>query len=497
MPELPEVTEKFDAECPAEFLAGHQDDHRQGGEVVDAIHEISDAALTMAGAVDAAAGSAGRALDKMTAQAGVAAGAPRQGGVSGRRHPDGHGGGGCCLDCGCCGHGCVLRRPLMRRAPRRPGRDYRWCRLTGNAIHWIVMGTLEIAATAIPALIALGAAAAGMYPTFVHIFDQMNNLVTASGSVRGALLNSVGPLHNLGVNFGSVARAMAPDAYVIFGSVINSLSGHFGAFAQVARQAGNVLANFATKLSAELSGPLGGQLAKFFSDAVKYMVQWGQFLGNLGHAFLNMASDMRGVGQLLLDVLVKISQGFLAITSNPVAGWFIGVGFAMSAAYRYGKLLVTIFNWLGGSALVTGIRNMIPALAAWASALFSIRSAADAAAFGQLALEAAMGPLGIAIAAIARRHRPLVPGHPSHRRCDRQPDQEGRGAAPDRQQPDQGHQSAGRKPELARRHAGARGQGDDRRRRAVRQVQRRGRRGRHSPRQHGRRRQQDHRRHQA
>ena len=233
-------------------------------------------------------------------------------------------------------------------------------RLTGAALHWLVMGTLEIAATAIPALVAFGAAIAGMAPTFIHISDQMNFLRTATGSWRGALLNSVGPLHQVGLGMGQLSQAMAPDAYIIFGAAINGLAGHMSLFSGVAQRAGGVLAAFATKLSAEFApgGALSSQFAAFFTYGVKYMIQWGQVIGNLAHAFFNAASSMWGIGQALLDVLNLISRAFLAITSNPVGAVFIGIAAGMSAVYRYGLLLMKIWTWIGGAAVVTAVRTI-------------------------------------------------------------------------------------------------------------------------------------------
>jgi len=83
-------------------------------------------------------------------------------------------------------------------------------RLTGAAIHWLVTGTLELASTAIPAVVAFGVALARMAPAAVFVKDQMTNLVNASGGLHGPLLNSVGPLHRLGLGFRQLSKAMAP-----------------------------------------------------------------------------------------------------------------------------------------------------------------------------------------------------------------------------------------------------------------------------------------------
>jgi len=237
-------------------------------------------------------------------------------------------------------------------------------RLTTQALHWLVMGTLEVAATAIPALIAFGSAAAGMAPTVIHISDVMNNLLVASGGLGNALLNSVGPLHALGQSFGTLSRAMAPEVYMIFGSIITSISSHLSAFSQVAEQAGNVMARFASHLSTELGpgGALGGQLTKMLSGGVHFMTQWGQLLGNLGHTFVNVAHNMWGAGTALLNVLVVISHVLEMLTANPVIGFLIGMAAALSAAYRYGLLLVGMFRALIGMQLVSAIRGIVTGL---------------------------------------------------------------------------------------------------------------------------------------
>lgn len=276
-----------------------------------------------------------------------------------------------------------------------------------NALHWIIMGSAEILATAIPAVVAFGAAIAGMAQTFVHISDQMSFLRVATGGWRQAMIDSVQPLHSIGMNLGILQNKMAPDAYIIFGSAIQTLSGHFGIFSQMAQQSGRVLSGFALKLSNELSGPLGQQISGFFSGAVKDMTEWGQLLGNLGHIFILIVGDMWGTAKVLLFVLDSISKALLVIIQNPIVGFLIGFGLAMSAVYRYGKLLITVFNglgklwvWLGGNALVGAIKGIY----GYMSALIALASeegvvAATTLAFGDL-MDVALGPVGLAFAAI-------------------------------------------------------------------------------------------------
>jgi hypothetical protein len=267
-----------------------------------------------------------------------------------------------------------------------------WWGQWGNVVHWVVMGTLEIAATALPALVAFGAALGAMYPTIDGLKDHFTNLVTATGGIGNALRAIPGPLGSVSSGFGKLTEAVAPDVFIMLGSAIDIATMHTGLFANMAQQASNVLAQFTTRIVADLNGPAGAALAGFFQNAVKYMIQWGQFLGNLGHTFINVASAMFGVGQILLDVLVQISRVLLDISGNPVAAVFIGLAAAMSAAYRYAILLRNIFTFLGGTALV---QNII-ALAQTFGILRDEIGTADAAmAVFEGTLSLIAGPIGV------------------------------------------------------------------------------------------------------
>lgn len=274
-----------------------------------------------------------------------------------------------------------------------------WFRMTGNALHWLVMGTLEIAATAIPALVAFGAAIAGMFPTFIGMKDHFTNLDIATGSFKNALVATGGPLGRMGALMGTLQQKLAPDAYIILGSAIDALSKHFGVFSHMAVQAGNVLARFAGKLSSELSGGLGNTLIKFFGDAVRLMTQWGQVIGNVAHFFINMMKSMWGVSKLLLTAFEAISRALVIISGNPVGQFFLGLIFAMSAVYRWGLLLVKIFRWLGAAAAFAWLKTVAMNMYAAAAATGTFR-AALVTLYEELTLLIS-NPITLAIAAIA------------------------------------------------------------------------------------------------
>jgi hypothetical protein len=275
-----------------------------------------------------------------------------------------------------------------------------WFRLAGFGLRFLIMTAVEILATAIPALFAFGAAVSGMMATFIHIGDRMSFLRTATGDWRTALIDSVGPLHNIGMNMGILQRAMAPDAYIIFGSTINSLSGHFGLFSRVAQQAGKVLADFSVKLSNDLSGSTGQAISRFFSDSVRLMTQWGQVLGNIGRIFLNVVGAMWGSAKVFLFALDAITRALALLTNNKVVGWFVGLIFAFEAAARWIKFLGLAFTWLGNTAIVSAIKSV----GTYMGALIALVGeegvvVAATTVMGDL-MDLALGPVGIAFAVV-------------------------------------------------------------------------------------------------
>jgi trimeric autotransporter adhesin len=275
---------------------------------------------------------------------------------------------------------------------------WRILNLSRNALHWIVMGTLEILSTALPAIVAFTAGIAAMIPTFVNIGEHLDALMVAFGDLGGTSDRTGTQVGGLVASFNRLAAAVAPDAYQIFGSIINDLAGKFGIFSKVAQSAANALAGFASKITQDLNGPAGKMLAGFFSEATKDMIQWGQVLGNLGHAFLNIVGSMLGVGKLLLDVLDLLSRAFLALTSNPVVDKLIGVAAAMSALYRYAQLTQKILAFLIPESFIAGLVGYATTIIAIAADLGIMGAAAVVA--GDL-MDLAFGPVGIAIAAIS------------------------------------------------------------------------------------------------
>jgi hypothetical protein len=282
-----------------------------------------------------------------------------------------------------------------------------WFRLTANAIHWIVMGTLEIAATAVPALVALTAAVLQMFPAFSGIGDRMHWLLIATGGVDNMMAQSVPQLRRMSAGMATLQSNVQPDAWIIFGSVIQMVTSKMGLFHTMAQGASNVLAQFSVRLASDLQTS-GGLVQDFFSGGVKYMIQWGQVLGNLGVTFAHVITSMWGVGQLLLDFLVGLTRLLADLTSMGWVQALIGGAAAFSALYRYGKLVLWIFNAIKGSAIIgwfitlaQEIRVAVAATAALGLGLRTTTVALTVIRAQLLALATSYAPILIATAVLA------------------------------------------------------------------------------------------------
>lgn len=299
----------------------------------------------------------------------------------------------------------------------------------GQAIHMAIMFPLELAATAIPALTALSLALLAMQPMAETVFDHFKNLITASGSLTQAIGNMSGPMSRLAGPMQAIQQASAPNVWIAMGAGIDIATSHLGAFQSVALQVSNMLGTFAVKLQQDLAGSAGKQITGLFSHMVTDAQQWGQVLGQFGHAFLNIMTAMPGLGEYLLTILDQVSKILVTLTGNPVIAFMMKWLFFMTGIYRYALLIQKIMEWTGATKLIQWVGGFFGggagaaageaagagAAGAAAAAGADVAAAGEGVAAGGLAAEAGMAaaadgavtlgsiipPLGIAMAVVA------------------------------------------------------------------------------------------------
>lgn len=249
--------------------------------------------------------------------------------------------------------------------------------LTRTGLHWIVAGALEIAAVAIPALIAFGAALAALTPSFVDIVQHSRAAITAYGDLTNASGRASNATTRLLQQFDKLAASLKPQALSLYGSSILIAAGHFGVFAQIAKTASDALATFGAKLVIAMQSGLGNQLTGLVHAATQDMIAFGQVLGNIGHIIVNLASAAPGVAEMVLGIVAAGTKLLEWLTHFQGAMQAL---LLISAFTRWGgdvviPMLVSMIMWVGKLVAVFGILAKTIGMIRTAGALQGIANA--------------------------------------------------------------------------------------------------------------------------
>jgi len=230
-----------------------------------------------------------------------------------------------------------------------------WLRLTATALHWIVAGSAEFLAVAVPAAVALGAGLLVAAQGAQNAQQHFSALYAATESTYSAFHQTVGSVLGLGSALQNAQNAANPGVYTILGSVVNDAKSKFADFASMGLQVVHMLDEFSARITVDLKGALGAQLHGLLAGAVTDLQRFGNVLGNLGHALLNFASAMPGLAQVLLNIAVGISD---VIEWASRAGALLTFAIAMEEVFRWGGLLLGLLARLAGAG---GLMNAFAA----------------------------------------------------------------------------------------------------------------------------------------
>ena len=229
---------------------------------------------------------------------------------------------------------------------RQTGIMLGWWRLTGNQIHWIIAGTAEYLAVALPGSIALALGAFVLYQgTVEDVTRRLVALYGATESTASIFGKTTGDVLGLGHAFQTAQNEANPIPYQLLGNYIEVASHHMDNFAA----AGLEVADAVRKLGAEIQVDLVSHSAEFtglLAHMVSDVIEFGQILGNLGHAILNLAADMPGLAEVLLRVADAITQVIGWISRLP--RWMILGFMAFEEFIRWGGLLFSLLGRLVG-----------------------------------------------------------------------------------------------------------------------------------------------------
>jgi len=242
----------------------------------------------------------------------------------------------------------------------------------GTAIHLIVMGVFEFSAVFIPAMFAAAAAASVLNQGAMDVYDGLKGMEIAGEALGPVFGKTQGDMLGLGHSLQVAQNAADPDAYELLGEAIigvndatgnlndqlgavthtsGTASGGISSFGQMGLAVGNILEKFAADIDIDLSTGMK-QFTGLLSDGVQDLVEFGQILGNIGHAILNLASAMPGLAEIILKLIDGFSDLIKIISELPPM--FLTVIFGIEEAYRWSGLLVGIFGLVGRAIALVG-----------------------------------------------------------------------------------------------------------------------------------------------
>lgn len=242
----------------------------------------------------------------------------------------------------------------------------------GTALHLVFMAVVELLATLVPAMIAAAAGASVLVQGFSQLKTQLTSVYEVGESLGPAFGKTQGDMLGLGHSLQVAQNAADPDAYELLGEAIIGVDGATGhlndqmgsvthtsqaagqgisSFGQMGLAVGSELEKFGAGIDADLNSNLK-TVTSLLANAVPDLVEWGQVMGNLGHAVLNLAADMPGLAEIILKVIDGITQLVKWVSElNPT---LIAVVFGFEEAYRWSGLLVGIFGLLARAIALVG-----------------------------------------------------------------------------------------------------------------------------------------------
>ena len=297
---------------------------------------IGDAAVTAAVTIGAAGAAAGRAVSDTARGVGVLGAAAAGGLLGGGAALGGLISGGGSFDAGLAAtHGAKVVDVLGRWLPR---------------IHYALMATNEILATAGPAAIAAGAAAAVGLEGAQTAYGRLSAVNAVGQSLGTGLGITPGQFLGLGDSLQNAQTRADPAVWELLGAAKNIVNapGNTGTFNQLGTNTLDMIDRFTSKVTAAFTGGTAGkELSDIVSQGTNDLQQFGDVLGNIGTTFLHVAPALPGVGGDLLSTL----QGATRLLSNATGAIptnVLALGLAAEAGGRYGPALVgTAGNLLG------------------------------------------------------------------------------------------------------------------------------------------------------
>jgi hypothetical protein len=228
-----------------------------------------------------------------------------------------------------------------RTASAAAGFWQRW----GGVIHWVVAAGAEFLAVFIPAMVAATAAAFVMLQGISDLYDRFMAMFDAQEALANIFHETTGEMVGMKDVLQAAQNAIDPHIFELLGAAINIAKNDAGGFVNMGVDVVNMLDEFAAHIEIDLTKNWQ-QFSSLLSGGARDLMEFGQILGNVGHAILNLAGDMPGLAHVLLAFFDIVSHVLLVLTSMP--GIIVTVAMAMEEFWRWGGLLATVITFLMG-----------------------------------------------------------------------------------------------------------------------------------------------------
>lgn len=223
-----------------------------------------------------------------------------------------------------------------------------WMRLTATALHWIVAGSAEFLAVAVPGTVAFGSAMFVAAQGAQMVYQHLTAVWTAAEATSNMFHETMGSVLGLRSALQQAQNEANPIVWSILGGAINILKSNFQDLAAEGLDVMRVFQTFTANLVLDFQSGFGGQIHSLLADGVRDFTEFGQILGNVGHAILDLAGDMPGLAEVLLGLLDGASRLLELFSSMP--GKIVTAYMALEEFNRWGSLVVGGLGRMGLAA---------------------------------------------------------------------------------------------------------------------------------------------------
>lgn len=214
---------------------------------------------------------------------------------------------------------------------------------TVGGMHLLVDLLIEFAGTLIPAAVAFTAFGVAAIPTVKDLYSLMQSTYT----VTQAYGQQIYPLTG---GFQSMAHAVQPEVYVLFGEALDALNQKGGAFQTMAVAAGKVLDDLGARFVYAITQ--SSTFGAIMKNAANDLAGWGNLIGNIGGIIGNVLKVLPGYAEVILNVLNSVTHALEMITGSSAGQSILSIGLAAHGALIYVGLLATAATFLVTRGLV-------------------------------------------------------------------------------------------------------------------------------------------------